>query len=100
MFMSRRQARFIRQTLATGRRAANNRVIASLTTLPDRIFNLEPTTHCLLNQTPPPDELVLSIPEFSVRQQRPYSLPKYLGQIPTPQLGPSKTCWWSATRLH
>src|SRR5207237_205172 len=99
MFMSRRQARFIRQTLATGRRADNNRVIASLTTLPDRIFNLEPTVHCLLNQTRPPDEIVLSIPEFSVRQKRPYSIPKYLSQFPTLRIVPCKTDWGPATKF-
>src|SRR5438128_11746543 len=99
MFMSRRQARFIRQTLATGRRADNNRVIASLTTLPDRIFNLEPTIRCLLNQTRPPDEIVLSIPEFSVRQKRPYSIPKYLSQFPTLRIVPCKTDWGPATKF-
>ena len=97
--MSRRQARFIRQTLATGRRADNNRVIASLTTLPDRIFNLEPTIRCLLNQTRPPDEIVLSIPEFSVRQKRPYSIPKYLSQFPTLRIVPCKTDWGPATKF-
>ena len=99
MFMSRLQARFIRQTLATGRRADNNRVIASLTTLPDRIFNLEPTVRCLLNQTRPPDEIVLSIPEFSVRQKRPYSIPKYLSQFPTLRIVPCKTDWGPATKF-
>ncbi len=99
MFMSRRQARFIRQTLATGRRADNNRVIASLTTLPDRIFNLEPTLRCLLNQTRPPDEIILSIPEFSVRQKRPYSIPKYLSQFPKLRIVPCKTDWGPATKF-
>ena len=97
--MSRRQARFIRQTLATGRRTGNNRVIASLTTLPDRIFNLEPTLRCLLNQTWPPDEIVLSIPEFSVRQKRPYSVPKYLSEFSTLRILRCKTDWGPATKF-
>jgi len=97
--MSRRQARFIRQTLATGRRAGNNRVIASLTTLPDRIFNLEPTVRCLLNQTRPPDEIVLSIPEFSVRQKRPYSVPKYLSEFSTLRILRCKADWGPATKF-
>ncbi len=97
--MSRRQARFIRQTLATGRRADNNRVIASLTTLPDRIFNLEPTVRCLLNQTRPPDEIVLSIPEFSVRQKRPYSVPKYLSEFSTLRILRCKADWGPATKF-
>src|SRR5207244_6272811 len=99
MFMSRRQARFIRQTLATGRRADNNRVIASLTTLPDRIFNLEPTIRCLLNQTRPPDEIVLAVPANSVRQSQSYSIPKYLSQFPTLRILRSKTDWGPATKF-
>ena len=97
--MSRRQARFIRQTLATGRRTGNNRVIASLTTLPDRIFNLEPTVRCLLNQTRPPDEIVLSIPEFSARKKRPYSIPKYLSEFATLRILRCQTDWGPATKF-
>ena len=47
----RRQVRFIRETLANGRRSNDRRVIASLSTVPDRIGNLEPTIRSLLNQT-------------------------------------------------
>src|SRR5260370_35654157 len=99
MFMSRRQARFIRQTLATGRRADNNRVLASLTSLPDRISNLETTVLCLLNQTRPPDEIVLSIPEVSVRQKRPYSVPKYLSEFSTLRILRCKADWGPATKF-
>jgi Glycosyl transferase family 2 len=99
MFMSWRQARFIRQTLATGRRTDNKRVIASITTLPDRIFNLEPTIRSLLNQTRPPDEIVLAVPESSIRQERPYSIPKYLSEFPTLRILRSKTDWGPATKF-
>jgi len=97
--MSLGQARFINETLAAGRRAGNKRVIVSLTTLPDRIHNLEPTIHCLLNQTRPPDEIVLAIPEVSLRQNRPYSIPKYLSQFPTLRILQSKTDWGPATKF-
>ena len=97
--MSLGQARFINETLAAGRRAGNKRVIVSLTTLPDRIHNLEPTIHCLLNQTRPPDEIVLAIPEVSLRQNRPYSIPKYLSQFPTLRVLQSKTDWGPATKF-
>jgi hypothetical protein len=99
MFMSWRQARFLRQTLATGRRANSKRVIASLTTLPDRILNLEPTLRSLLNQTRPPDEIVLSIPEYSVRQKQPYSIPRYLSEFPTVRILRCKTDWGPATKF-
>ena len=78
----RRQVRFIRETLANGRRSNDRRVIASLSTVPDRIGNLEPTIRSLLKQTRPPDEIVLAIPEFSVREQRPYVVPKYISRLP------------------
>jgi hypothetical protein len=97
--MSRRQVRFIRQTLATGHSLRNKRVIAALTTLPDRISNLEPAIRCLLNQTRRPDEIVLAVPEFSVRQKRPYSIPEYLSQFPTLRILRCKTDWGPATKF-
>jgi len=70
----RRQVRFIRETLANGRRSNDRRVIASLSTVPDRIGNLGPTIRSLLKQTRPPDEIVLAIPEFSIREQPLYGI--------------------------
>ena len=78
----RRQVRFIRETLAANRKFDNRRVIASLSTVPDRINNLRPTIQSLLKQTRPPDEIVLAIPEFSIREQRPYVVPEYLLRLP------------------
>jgi hypothetical protein len=78
----RRQVRFIRETLAANRTFDNRRVIASLSTVPDRINNLGPTIRSLLRQTRPPDEIVLAIPEFSLREQRPYVVPKYISRLP------------------
>src|SRR5437764_1405795 len=78
----RQQVRFIRETLAAKHRFDNRRVIASLSTVPDRINDLRTTIRSLLKQTWPPDEIVLAIPEFSVREQRPYVVPKYISQLP------------------
>src|SRR5438093_3262736 len=78
----RQQVRFIRETLAANRTFDQRRVIASLTTVPGRINNLRPTIRSLLKQTRPPDEIVLAIPEFSIREQRPYVVPEYLSQLP------------------
>jgi hypothetical protein len=72
----REQVRFIRETLAAKRTFDNRRLIASLSTVPDRINNLSPTIRSLLRQTRPPDGIVLAIPEFSIREQRPYPVPK------------------------
>src|SRR5881409_3519575 len=77
----RQQVRFIRETLAANRTFDNRRVIASLSTVPDRINNLRPTIRSLLKQTRPPDEIVLAIPEFSVGEGRPYVVPKYISRL-------------------
>jgi hypothetical protein len=99
MFMSQRQARFIKETLASGRRANNKPVIAALTTLPDRIHNLKPTLRSLVNQTRPPDEIVLAVPENSIRQKRSYSIPKYLSEFPTLRILRCQTDWGPATKF-
>src|SRR4029079_12246986 len=78
----RQQVRFIRDTLAGRRTFDKRRVIVSLSTVPDRFTNLRPTIRSLLNQTRPPDEIVLAIPEFSIREQRPYIVPKYISRLP------------------
>jgi hypothetical protein len=78
----RQQVHFIRETLAANNKLDRRRVIASLSTVPDRINNLKPTIQSLLSQTRPPDEIVLAIPEFSIREQRPYVVPTYLSELP------------------
>lgn len=95
----RRQVRFIRQTLANGRTSNDRRVIASLSTVPDRIGNLGPTIRSLLKQTRPPDEIVLAIPEFSVREQRPYVVPKYISRLPRVRILHCPEDWGPATKF-
>src|SRR5438132_14272476 len=74
----RRQVRFIRGTLASSRKSDGRRVIASLSTVPERIGNLGPTIRCLLKQTRPPDEIVLAVPEFSNRERPPNAVAEYV----------------------
>ena len=95
----RRQVRFIREILAANRTFDNRRVIASLTTVPDRINNLSPTIRSLLKQTRPPDEIVLAIPEFSVREQRPYFVPKYISRLPRVRVLHCAEDWGPATKF-
>jgi len=95
----RRQIRFIREILAANRTFDNRRVIASLTTVPDRINNLSPTIQSLLKQTRPPDEIVLAIPEFSVREQRPYEVPKYISRLPRVRILHCRKDWGPATKF-
>src|SRR2546426_10730164 len=95
----RRQVRFIRETLASGRTSDGRRVIASLSTVPERIGNLGPTIRSLLKQTRPPDEIVLAIPEFSVRERRPYVVPKYISQLPRVRVLHCAEDWGPATKF-
>src|ERR1043166_1302338 len=94
-----RQVRFIRETLAGGSKSDGYRVIASLSTVPDRINNLRPTIRSLLKQTRPPDEIVLAIPEFSVREQRPYVVPKHISQLPRVRVLHCVKDWGPATKF-
>jgi hypothetical protein len=95
----RQQVRFIRETLAANRTVDHRRVIASLTTVPDRINNLRPTIRSLLKQTRPPDEIVLAIPEFSIREQRPYAVPEYLLRLPRVRILHCGKDWGPATKF-
>src|SRR5213595_371235 len=95
----RQQVRFIRETLAANRTFDNRRVIASLSTVPDRINNLMPTIQSLLKQTRPPDEIVLAIPEFSVRERRPYVVPKYIYRLPRVRILRCREDWGPATKF-
>ena len=96
----RRQGRFIREKLADKKKPTDNRrVIASLSTLPDRIGNLTPTIRSLLGQTRPPDEIVITVPEFSSRQQKTYVIPKYLSQFPRLRILHCGKDWGPATKF-
>src|SRR5437667_4149593 len=95
----RPQVRFIRDTLAANRTFDNRRVIVSLSTVPDRISNLRPTIRSLLKQTRLPDEIVLAVPEFSVREQRHYVVPKYISRLPRVRILRTREDWGPATKF-
>jgi hypothetical protein len=94
------QARFIRHKLLRTRPlAGDRRVIAAFSTLPDRIWNLQPTIECLLHQTRVPDEIIVALPRFSRRQQRRYVVPEYLAEMPRVRLLECDTDWGPATKF-
>jgi len=95
----RRQVRFIRETLSAHPASDNRRVIASLSTVPGRINNLTPTIRSLLKQTRPPDEIILAVPEFSIREERPYVVPEYLLRLPSLRILHSEKDWGPATKF-
>jgi hypothetical protein len=55
-----------------------DRVVISLTTIPDRIARIRPTLNSLLDQTRRPDAICLNLPEQSRREGRGYELPDFL----------------------
>ncbi len=95
----RRQVRFIRETLAGSRKSDSRRVIVSLTTVPERIGNLGPTIRSLLRQTRPPDEIVLAVPEFSIREHRPYTVPERVSRWPRIRILHCRRDWGPATKF-
>jgi hypothetical protein len=95
----RRQVRFVREALASSRKSDRHRVIASLSTVPERIGKLGPTIRSLLKQTRPPDEIVLAVPEFSIREQRPYVVPKYISHWPRLRVLRCSRDWGPATKF-
>ena len=96
----RSQVRFIRETLSVLMQPdEGRRVIAAFSTLPDRIINLRPTIECLLNQTRQPDEIVIAVPHFSLRQQMTYIIPEYLKQLPRVRLLHCDTDWGPASKF-
>ena len=95
----RRQQTFIRQLLANSNSLPEKRIIVSLSTMPGRISRLQPTLNSLLNQTRPPDEIVLAVPKFSIRQQREYKIPGYLLQIPKVRVLRCEKDWGPATKF-
>ena len=99
LIWGRRQPRFIRRVLSQSPPFKERRVIASLTTLPDRIANLEPTIRSLLDQTRPPDEIVIAIPQASVRQKTEYVVPDYLKAIPQVRILRCDKDWGPATKF-
>ena len=95
----RRQAGFIREALASSCHDSHRRIIASLSTLPDRIAKLGPTLQSLLNQTRPPDEIVLAVPPFSFRQKKAYVIPPALAAISQLQIVRCDRDWGPATKF-
>lgn len=95
----RSQIRFVRETLAGSSRSSDRRVIASLSTVPGRIANLGSTIHSLLEQTRPLDEFVIAVPEFSIREQRPYVVPESIARLPHVRVLRCGKDWGPATKF-
>jgi hypothetical protein len=56
-------------------------ITVTLTTTPSRIALLAPTLKSLLDQTRPPRRILLYVPHRSLREDRPYEIPKALTRL-------------------
>lgn len=56
-------------------------VIVSLTTIPSRFELMEPTVKSLLRQTRRPRQIVINVPDYSIREKVPYVVPDFLRDI-------------------
>jgi hypothetical protein len=79
-------------------RADHADVIVSLTTIPSRIGMIADTLKSLLTQTRPPKEIRLNLPAFSRRENRPYEVPGWLGDLKSVRLAPCED-FGPATKL-
>jgi len=77
----------------------DQRVIACFSTLPGRIQGLMPTINSLLDQTRPPDEIVIAVPRYSLREKREYVVPGYLRKIPRVRVLHCDKDWGPATKF-
>ena len=94
-----RQKAFVRRILRSSHPVTSPRLIVSLSTLPDRIHHLGPTLRCLLNQSRSPDEIVVAVPDFSVRQEKEYAVPEYLLEISGVEIYRCGRDWGPATKF-
>jgi hypothetical protein len=56
-------------------------VIVSLTTIPSRFALMEPTIKSLLRQRLAPRQIIINVPEFSLRENVPYVVPEFLNGV-------------------
>lgn len=57
------------------------RLIASMTTIPSRIFQIRPVIEALLNQSVPLERIEINVPEKCIRTGEKYSIPSWFAEI-------------------
>jgi len=90
---------FVRKHMALPRCDTPERVVISLTTIPDRLDHIRPALHSLLDQSRRPDRIVLNLPEVSRRQQQGYDVPGYLKQLSCIEIHRCDRDWGPATKF-
>jgi glycosyltransferase involved in cell wall biosynthesis len=65
-------------------------VVVTLTTIPSRFALIEPTIKSLLRQELAPRQIVINVPDFSVREKTAYVVPQYVLDLKTVTINPCK----------
>jgi hypothetical protein len=73
-------------------------LVISLTTIPSRIESLDDALKSMLDQTRLPARIILNVPDYSVREKRPYVVPARLAALASLEI---RRCedWGPATKL-
>ncbi len=74
-------------------------LVVTLSSIPSRMESLAPTLHSLLDQTVPPKEIVLALPDWSAREKRGYRVPREIAEHPRIRILASERDWGPATKL-
>lgn len=75
------------------------RVVVSLTTIPDRIKKILPTLKSLTDQTMKPTQINLTVPRFSIRENKEYQIPEKLKNYPDLNILNCEKDWGPITKL-
>jgi len=58
------------------------KIIVSLTSIPSRLNNIEPTIKSIVNQTLQPTVVYLNLPHFCLKEKREYNIPNFINKYP------------------
>lgn len=64
----------------SNKKTRNKKVFFTLTSTPSRISKLKPTILSLLDQTVPPDQIIINVPEISKKGEK-YVIPRFLEKM-------------------
>lgn len=89
---------FVRRHAAAPRCDVKDRVVVSLTTIPDRLVHIRPTLHSLLDQSRRPDAIQLNLPTESRREGRGYQIPAFFADYGPIEIVRCDRDWGPATK--
>lgn len=82
-----------------GKSAKSAPIVVTLTTLPSRIKNIEPTIASLCHQSVLPEKILINIPTHSKREKSGYTIPDFLKENPIVEINYIENDLGPATKL-